>query len=183
MRRLIGGALLAAGIAVVLSAPVDAQEEKKAKVKKDRYLITIEEIQERPDITNGMEAVRLLRSQWLRPARGKGNLGAAAYGPQAYRPASRSTGSEDNPRGEQDAASQAANAQRSAMIDEDANRKKGPVLYIDDVKQESVDELQNIRVAEIAEIRYMSGNDASGRYGAGHESGAILLKTNRLGRP
>jgi hypothetical protein len=53
-------------------------------------------------------------------------------------------------------------------------------VYVDGVKQENIDDLKNIRVAEIAEIRYMSGNDASGRYGAGHESGAILLKTNRL---
>jgi len=180
MRRLISGALLAVGIAFLANAPAGAQEEKKTKIKKDRYVITIEEIQERPDITNGMEAVRMLRSQWLRSARSKGSFGAAAYGNRSYRPAAKNTGSEDNPRGEQDATSQAANSQRDAMMDADANRKGGPVLYIDEVKQESVDELQNIRVAEIAEIRYMSGNDASGRYGAGHESGAILLKTNRL---
>ncbi len=27
----------------------------------------------------------------------------------------------------------------------------------------------------------MTGTEASGRYGAGHEAGAILLKTNRPG--
>jgi len=59
--------------------------------------------------------------------------------------------------------------------------KVPPVLYIDDVKQEEIEELRNIRVAEIAEIRYLSGTQAIGRYGEGHEAGAILLKTNRLG--
>ena len=69
------------------------------------------------------------------------------------------------------------------MMADEANKKSGPVAYNDDVKQESVEDLKNIRIAEVAEIRYMSGNDASGRYGAGHESGAILLKTNRLKKP
>ena len=48
------------------------------------------------------------------------------------------------------------------------------------VKQQDADEMRNIRVSEIFEIRYLSGNQAAGRYGAGHEAGAILIKTNRL---
>ena len=56
------------------------------------------------------------------------------------------------------------------------------VLYIDDVKQTEVEEMRNVQAAAVVEIRYLTGNQASGRYGAGHEGGAILLKTNRLGK-
>ena len=69
------------------------------------------------------------------------------------------------------------------MMDGEGQRFSGAVLYIDDVKQDDIDQLRNIRVAEIAEIKYMSGNEATSRYGANHDGGAILLKTNRLGRP
>ncbi len=177
MDRRVGFTLLMAGFALtVASAPVAAQ-------KKDRYLITVEEIKEREDIATAHDAVRMLRPQWLKTARSKGSLGSAAFGSAASRPASRNTGSEDDPTGKIDAASQTANADRDRMMSDEANKKSGPVVYFDEVKQESVEDLKNIRVAEIAEIRYMSGNDASGRYGAGHESGAILLKTNRMKRP
>ncbi len=43
--------------------------------------------------------------------------------------------------------------------------------------------MKNIRAAEVFEIRYLTGNLASGRYGSGHEGGAILLKTNRTKAP
>jgi hypothetical protein len=67
------------------------------------------------------------------------------------------------------------------MSDPRNKQKVDPVLYIDEVKQDEVEELRNIRVVEILEIKYMNGTQASGRYGAGHEAGAILLTTNRLG--
>ena len=177
MKRQVGLALMMAGFAISMgSVPVAAQ-------KKDRYLITVEEMKEREDLTTAHDAVRLLRPQWLKTARGRGSLGSGAFGSAASRPASRNTSSEDNPTASVDAASQTANSDRDRMMADEANKKSGPVAYIDDVKQESVEDLKNIRIAEIAEIRYMSGNDASGRYGAGHESGAILLKTNRLKKP
>jgi hypothetical protein len=39
--------------------------------------------------------------------------------------------------------------------------------------------MKNIRVPDLMEVRYMQGTEASGRYGSGHEGGAILVKTNR----
>ena len=177
MNRQVALAVMMAGFALTVgNAPVAAQ-------KKDRYLITAEEIKEREDLLTAHDAVRLLRPQWLKTARSKGSIGSAAFGSTASRPASRNTGSEDDPAGKIDAASQTANSDRDRMLSDEANKKSGPVAYVDDVKQESVEDLKNIRVVEIAEIRYLSGNDASGRYGAGHESGAILLKTNRLRKP
>ena len=174
MNRQVGLTLVMAGFALTAgSARVAAQ-------KKDRYLITVEEIKERQEISTAHDAVRLLRPQWLKSARGKGSIGSASFGSGSSRPASRNTGSQDNPKGEIDEASKTANANRDQMLADEANKTGGPVAYVDDVKQQSVDDLKNIRIAEVAEIRYLSGNDASGRYGAGHESGAILLKTNRL---
>ncbi len=168
---------------IIVGTGLTAGSTTAAAQKKDRYLITVEEIKEREDISTAHDAVRLLRPQWLKTARSKGSLGSAAFGSAASRPAGRNNGSEDNPTGSIDEASRTANATRDRMMADDANKQSGPVAYVDDVKQESVEDLKNIRVAEVAEIRYMSGNDASGRYGAGHESGAILLKTNRLKKP
>jgi hypothetical protein len=59
----------------------------------------------------------------------------------------------------------------------------GPILYIDEVKQEKLDELRNIKPADIAEMRFLTGNIAAGRYGAGHENGAIMLKTVKFNKP
>jgi hypothetical protein len=57
------------------------------------------------------------------------------------------------------------------------------VLYIDEIKQQDgLDQLKNLRASEVLEMRYMTGNEASGRYGAGHENGAILVKTVKTGR-
>ncbi len=174
MGKGLGLAAVVAGMALALAtSPVAAQ-------KKDRYLLTVEEMSERQDLSTAHDAVRLLRPQWLKTSRSKGSIGSAAFGSAASRPASRNSGSEDNPRGDIDAASQTANSTRDRMLSDEANKKSGPVVYVDDVKQAEVDDLKNIRMAEIAEIRYLNGNDASGRYGAGHESGAILLKTNRI---
>ena len=56
-------------------------------------------------------------------------------------------------------------------------------MYIDEIKQEKLDELKNIRPADIAEIHYLTGNLAVGRYGAGHEQGAIMVKTVMFNKP
>ena len=172
--KTLGMGIVALGLLVAVgTTPVAAQ-------KKDRNLITAEEIKERQEIGNAQDAVRTLRSQWLRPVRAKGGLGSASFGGGSSRPAAKNTGSEDNPKGSVDAASQTANAARDQALEEQASKTSGPVVYIDDVKQREIDDLQNVKAAEIVEIRFMNGNDASGRYGAGHESGAILVKTNRV---
>lgn len=164
-----------AGVAMVVVASSAAAQ------KKDRYLILAEEIATRQEIANAHDAVRMLRSQWLRPVRAKGGLGAASFGSGSSRPAGgKSTGSEDNPTSSPDAASQAASASREKMLEDETLKKTEPVVYIDDVKQQELEDLRSVRRDEIAEIRFINGNDASGRYGAGHEAGAILVKTNRL---
>lgn len=57
-----------------------------------------------------------------------------------------------------------------------------PALYVDDAPTPELDELKNIRTAEIVEIRYMTGRDGLARYGNGHQNGVIFVVTNRRAR-
>ena len=174
---------LTALVAVAITTTsATAQGEKEKKGKRDSYLITPEEIAEKADVANAEEAIQRLRPLWLRVSRSKGSLGTAGYGAKSYRPSSKQSGSEDNPSGDLDASASSANSKRDAMMADEGRKGGGPVLYVDEVKQHELSELRNIRVAEIAEIRFMPGTEATGRYGDGHAAGAILLKTNRLGR-
>jgi hypothetical protein len=162
---------LVAGLAV--AAPTSTA----AAQKNDRYLITIQEITDRKDVTNAYEAVQRLRSQWLKTTRSRGSLGSGASAAEGYRPVP-----ERPPNGQAATPTPSTPADPFARMSDPRNKQKvDPVLYIDEVKQDEVEELRNIRVVEILEIKYMNGTQASGRYGAGHEAGAILLTTNRLG--
>jgi hypothetical protein len=153
---------LASVIAAVLVAPVSAQEDSKPaqKVKRDKYVLTAEEIAERPAITNAYDAVRMLRPSFLKQARKTSNLS------QTSDPTMSTDARSTDPYG------------RGA-----AGSYVGPVLYIDEMKHQSVDELKDFRVADVVEIRYLNGTEATTRWGDGHEGGAILLKTNRARRP
>lgn len=161
---------------LVVGLAVAAPTSNAAAQKNDRYLITIQEITDRKDLTNAYEAVQRLRSQWLKTARSRGSLGSGASSAEGYRPEPERPGAE----GATPTTSSSTDP-FSRMADPRNKQKVAPVLYIDEVKQEEVEELRNIRVVEILEIKYMNGTQASGRYGAGHEAGAILLTTNRLG--
>jgi hypothetical protein len=153
---------LAGVIALVLVAPVAAQQEDSKpaqKVKRDKYVLTADEIAERPAITNAYDAVRMLRPTFLKLTRKTANLSQSSD-PSMSTDNTRST----DPYG------------RGA-----AGSYVGPVLYIDEMKHQTVEELKNFRVADIVEIRFLTGTEATNRYGDGHEGGAILLKTNRAG--
>ena len=175
--------LVLAGVAGLLVLTAGAAAPAAAQ-KKDRYLISLQEIQERQDFITAYDAVKSLRSQWLRPARPKGDMGAGAFGASPYRPKPEKPGAEGSG-GENSAAGEAAAAARDAQFN-DANKKKvQAIVYIDEMKQSGddlEDILRSVRIAEVAEIRYMNGTEASARYGAGHEAGAIMVKTNRAGR-
>jgi hypothetical protein len=51
-----------------------------------------------------------------------------------------------------------------------------PVVYLDNTKYGEVESLRNIPAANIAEIRYLSANEATTLYGTGHIGGAIVVK-------
>jgi hypothetical protein len=194
---------VAAALAAVLAAPAGAQSvdvKPTQKVKRDKYVLTAEEIAERPDITNAYDAVKLLRSQFLKATRAKGgitgNYAAGGYRPDAVgKPVSMggggSTGSgtgtggssgEPKPEGGLSPGGSSGDKSSEYGSASGGNSSTVAVLYIDDVKQTEIEEMKNVPAATVVEIRYMTGNQAAGRYGAGHEGGAILLKTNRLGK-
>jgi hypothetical protein len=178
-RSLLAGLVTLGLVWSVGAQPAAAQKTKEKSIKKDRYHLTIDEIKDRPDLTNAYDAVRMLRSQWLRPVRGKGTLGGGAFGATPYRPEPAKPADGEAGGGKQDANAQAGIQSRDNAFADAAAAGGSVVLYIDDVKQDRVEELRNIRIEEIAEIEYLNGTMASGRYGAGHEAGAILLKTTR----
>lgn len=55
----------------------------------------------------------------------------------------------------------------------------GLMLYIDEKRAPRLEELHNIRVANIKQIEYIKGRDAVGIYGDDHHQGAILVTTMR----
>jgi hypothetical protein len=194
---------VAGALAAVLVAPAGAQSvdvKPTEKVKRDKYVLTAEEIAERPDITNAYDAVKLLRSQFLKATRAKGGI-TGNYAGGGYRPdvvgkpvgmggsgSSGSTGtgtggSSGEPKPEGGLSPGGSSGDKSSEYGSASGGNSiVAVLYIDDVKQTEVEEMRNVQAAAVVEIRYLTGNQASGRYGAGHEGGAILLKTNRLGK-
>jgi len=189
------GLALAGFLASLASVPIQAQSvdlKPAAKVKRDKYVITAEEIAERQDLTNAYDAVKLLRSDFLKTTRARGSIsGSSASG--GYRPevvgrpvregtATTPTTSTGEPRptvgGRDDGGAGGLYASSSGGA-----AATTAVLYIDEVKQPTIEEMKNVRAADVVEIRYMTGNQAAGRYGSGHEGGAILLKTQRTRSP
>lgn len=133
VRHLALGLLLAG----VFAHPVEAQ-----KVRRDKNLITTEEIAKASGST-AYEVIRQLRPAWF-TTRGMA-------GTQRQEPAGEVGG----------------------MV------VAGVVVYIDGVKAGGTDELNNIGVERIREMRFLSANDATTKFGSGHPNGAIEVTTKR----
>lgn len=54
-----------------------------------------------------------------------------------------------------------------------------PTVYVNDFRAGGLDALRSIRVAEIEEIRFISGSDATTRWGTGHGAGVIQVRAVR----
>lgn len=50
-----------------------------------------------------------------------------------------------------------------------------PRVHLDGVPLQDVNELENLRASDIREMRYLSGTDASTRFGTGYTNGVILV--------
>lgn len=50
-----------------------------------------------------------------------------------------------------------------------------PVVYFDNIRFGSINELQNIMVQQIGKIQYLNPGDATFRFGGDHTGGAILI--------
>ena len=186
MRMLRWTALAIAGaLAAVMVSPMQAQsvdvKPQQQKIKRDKNVLTAEEIAERPEIINAYDAVKLLRSHWLRAVQAKGGAMTRSYGagqftpdPAAHDP--RVKGSSESP-------PPSASTAVTPGGGDPENSTGMAVLYVDDVRQESLKQLENLPVASLVQLKYMGASEASGRYGSGHEAGAILVTTQRLGKP
>lgn len=51
------------------------------------------------------------------------------------------------------------------------------IVYLNDVRHGGIMSLRDILVTDIQEIRFISGADATTRWGTGHGSGVILVRT------
>jgi hypothetical protein len=56
-------------------------------------------------------------------------------------------------------------------------------VYVDDVRFGPIDTLYRINGTQIELIEYMSGLDATTRFGVGHDGGAIMVWTINSNRP
>jgi hypothetical protein len=200
MRMLRLTSLALAGVVavvVVTPAPVRAQQvdiKPPAKVKRDKYVITAAEIAEHPDLKDGYDVVKVLRSQWLRVTRGSGGaLGSGtttAPDRTVFRgcrvdpndPKCTGSSSGGGGGGTTPVPHESGSPYAESGATMNSPGKAGPVVYINEIRQDGLDQLRTLRPADIFEARYMTGNEASGRYGAGHENGAILVKTVRFGK-
>jgi hypothetical protein len=54
-----------------------------------------------------------------------------------------------------------------------------PVVYFDERRLGSFDELSQIVVSQISEIRHFNSSEATARWGTGHSAGAILILSKK----
>jgi hypothetical protein len=183
----------AIGALVLYPGRASAQQvelKPKDKIKRDSKVILADEIAEHPDLTSGYDVVKQLRSNWLRLTRGTGSAlsGADPSNPDRPKPGDQQKGCFRDPStcptssgsgGPVPHESGSPYAESGATTN--APGQAGPVIYFNEIKQQGLNDLKNIRPGDILEMRYMNGTEASGRYGAGHENGAILVKMKQPG--
>lgn len=139
MRRFAGRSLLLVLTLLVCASIAEAQK----KARGDRTKITRADLNEAGGtVVSALDAIRLLRPQWLNPPMGR-------MAPAAVDPAVSLT-------------------TRNAIE---------PVVYIDDMRQPSMDILRTVKASSVIEMKYLDQNRAIQMLGPGHESGAIQVTT------
>lgn len=58
-----------------------------------------------------------------------------------------------------------------------AMRPTPPQVYMDNAPMGSVGAMRGISVADVERVEFMNANDATTRFGTGHDGGAILVST------
>jgi hypothetical protein len=65
-----------------------------------------------------------------------------------------------------------------------SNREPVPIaVYVNGARRAGVEALDQIQAIAVIEIRWLSGRDATTRFGANHESGALLVSEGAGHRP
>ena len=57
------------------------------------------------------------------------------------------------------------------------------VVYVNGTRRGGIEALSQIQARAVVEIRWLSGNDATTRFGTNHESGALLVTEGAVYRP
>ena len=65
----------------------------------------------------------------------------------------------------------------TATMNGDGGGAKELVVYIDDVRQQSVEDLRTVKAKDVVELRYLDQNRAIQMRGPGHELGVIEVTT------
>ena len=189
MQSMTWSALAVLGVLAAAPAAAQSIELKSSdKPKREKNVLTADEIAERQGIISAYDAVKLLRPQFLKRSWTKGALGSSAEGggfspgPGAggvdLKPPSRDGGLK--PEGETPtytSGRKAGSGTDALGNPKDSENTGYAVLYVNEVKQRSLDDLKTIRASEVLEIQFVSASQAAVRFGPGHESGALLLKT------
>jgi hypothetical protein len=128
--------------------PAAAQQ---TKVKKDKKLITAEEIAD-AGVNTAFEAVQKLRSDWLRA----GQRQVTIYG---------RTGRTGD-----------AGADAGTASDGTPNAPTKLAVFVDGTELGGPDELQRIPGNRVEEMRYLNGSDAQQQYGSRDAAGVIQVK-------
>ncbi|HSW30105.1 MAG TPA: hypothetical protein VLH75_11530 [Longimicrobiales bacterium] len=74
---------------------------------------------------------------------------------------------------------EAIQVSRPAYLQPRDARRQAPALYVDGIAMAEFEAIRTIPLAEVIEVSFMSGTDATTRYGTGHAGGAILVWTRR----
>jgi hypothetical protein len=176
-----------AAVAVAPAAAQSVELKSSEKVKRDKNVLTADEIAERSGFMNAYDAVKALRPQFLkrsmnRTAIGSNNDGGGfgANPSPDLKPPSREGGGGMKPGSETPTYTSGRKA--SSTTDpmgnpRDAENIGYAVLYINELKQQSLDDLKTVKASDVLEIRFLNSSTASSRFGPGHESGALMLKT------
>jgi hypothetical protein len=59
------------------------------------------------------------------------------------------------------------------------SQQSGPVVYLDNQRLGTADNLRQIAAGQIESIRFLTATEATSRYGSNHANGAILVATLR----
>ena len=148
---------------VALAALATAGEAQQKKIKKDRNLISAEELAELQG-HNGYEAVQKLRPEWLRRGDRQLTLGTRV----------------DRGNGGRSGMGEDQGDEGAAIYADVSASPLKLTVFVDQAEMGGVEELQRLRNDEIREIRFLSGPDAQQRYGARFAAGVIqvALKTS-----
>lgn len=142
-------------VALCLSLPLLLASEAGAQgtVKKgDRNRLTAEEVAQSGNFSSAFEVIQAVRPLWLNPPLGRNAMATM-----------------DGPRGNTITTSDSRGGSATEIV-----------VYVDGIRQPSLDELKTVRSPTIVEMRYLDQNRAVQMHGPGHEMGVIeVVTTNK----